>query len=411
MSALPSAECEAARRRVEVAEQRRNASRHQVQDAQLQLQASQRQLDEDEADLEASRTQLRVEESRVPENAGSGHGNNLPPPTATATTAPVGSLPGYGHSGSRFERDGKAPRSSSANNVGMSGRGSFGGVSKDNPNPKSQAARPAISQPWKHGYFWVPDRTPKQVVSETRLSGGRYQFKGSIGSDPARVSGFTDRWQDGNEILQRASQDLDQGSDLLAFEVKVKPFQGQLPFIKAKATATRVIKSTGRTEEKAPEIGMELFSIKPWSSCIECGDHHALKDCLFVPKGYVHGCTLCNTRDHAVDSCNQFQDMSLKEKAKLLVYERGSLPMLETSPDQPEWHWYLKEYLREAGQDADVPKAFPWTLEFAKKVRDRDNFDGIQLRWVIYKDVDALPKDPAHGSFDAVHQLYWSDRV
>lgn len=143
MSALPSVQCEAARRRVEIAEQRRDASKHQVQDAQFQLEASQRQLEGDEAELQAARTQLRVEELRMLENSGLGHCNNSLAPTAAATTAPVGGLPGYGHrrnrgrgrSDSRSGRGGRDPRSSSANNVGMSGRGSFGGCPRTTPIP------------------------------------------------------------------------------------------------------------------------------------------------------------------------------------------------------------------------------------------------------------------------------------
>lgn len=136
-----------------------------------------------------------------------------------------------------------------------------------------------------------------------------------------------------------------------------------------------------------------------------------MKDCLFAPRGYIPGCTLCNSPRHAVDTCDQFKVMSMEEKVRLLVFERGNRPMMETSPDQPEWHWYLREYLKEAGQDAAVPQAFPWTSEFAREVRKRPDFREIQAQWDADSGVDTLPMDPAHGSFDAVRQLYWSDRI
>jgi len=103
--------------------------------------------------------------------------------------------------------------------------------------------------------------------------------------------------------------------------------------------------------------------------------------------------------------------MSVEEKARPLVYERDNWPMLETSPDQPGWYWYIREYLKEAGQDAAVPRAFPWTSEFAKEVRKRTDFCEIQAQWDMDRDVNTLPKDPGHGFFDAVRQLYWSDCI
>ena len=135
-----------------------------------------------------------------------------------------------------------------------------------------------------------------------------------------------------------------------------------------------------------------------------------MRDCLFASRGYILGCTLCNICDHPVDTCERFKQMSMKEKTELLVYERGNRPMLHTSPGRPAWHWYLKEYLEEAGPGA-MPNAVPWTSEFAKEFRARPDFSDIQAQWVVERDVDALPKDPAHGSFDAVRQLYWGDLI
>ncbi|KAJ4015432.1 hypothetical protein NW752_006896 [Fusarium irregulare] len=412
MSAVPSAQLEAVRRRLEIAEERRDAARHQVQEAQLQLQASERQLEFDEAEFEAARAQLRVEELRMPENSSSGHGNNSQAPTATATPAPVGGLRGYGHrrnrgrgrSDSRSGRGGKDSRSSTANNVGMSGRGTFPGVSKNTANPNPRTAIPPVPEVEEHDRADGSGRTSIQVSN----SSYRYNFAAATASTPARVSASTTDWQHGNEIMQRALQDL--GSGVLNFEFK--PWQQpQLPFVKGKATGTRVIKSTGRNEQKALERGVELLSVRHGSCCINCEEDHVVKDCLFAPRGSIPGCTLCNSPGHLVDTCDKFKEMSIEKKAELLVYERGNRPMLETSKDKPEWHWYLREYLKDAGQDVAVPKAFPWTSAFAKEVQKRPDFIEIQAQWDADKNIDSLPKDPAHGSFDAVRQLYWSDRI
>ncbi|RFN50478.1 hypothetical protein FIE12Z_5241 [Fusarium flagelliforme] len=420
MSALPSAQCEVARRRVEIAEKRRDASKHQVQGAQLQLEASQMQREDDEADLEAARTQLRAEELRMPENSGSGHGNNLPAPEAAPTTAPVGDSPGYGHRrnrggvvyASRSGRGGRDPRSSSANNVGVSGRGSFAGVSKNNPTPNTRTSIPQVPEVEEPDRTDGSDRTV-MGVSSTSLGGRyRYDFAASTASTPARVSGSTSRWQDGNEIFQRALKDL--GEDSLDFEFKTWQ-KGQLSFVKRRPAPTRVIKSTGNdgptAEESALQRQIALSSSGQRTCCTGCGKDHALKDCLFAPNGFIVGCTLCNTRDHAVDTCEQFKVMSKKEKARLLVYDRGNQPMLETSPKQPGSYWHLRQYLEEAGEDTAVPNEFPWTYAFAKDVRRRPDFIAIQSKWITDRDVDALPKDPIHDTWEAMNQLYWNDSI
>ncbi|RBR25204.1 uncharacterized protein FIESC28_02112 [Fusarium coffeatum] len=332
-------------------------------------------------------------ETRGSGNSGARRGNNSPAPSNASGR---GDLPGRrdrGLSASRFGKGGQNSRSSSVNTVGKSGKGSWPGVKKG--NPKSLTSTPLAMVPeGEIREYAIGSGVNLRHAVNTTFGGGhqdRFMVPTATGGAIAQINSAEDAF----EVVKRVKESS--GADSMTIEVQ--PWKkGQLSFAKRKATNTKVIKSTGRSEVKALARGVELLSTKPGSSCIECNDDHALRDCLFAPKGYVYGCTLCNSKGHPVDSCNQFKDMSIKDQADLLVYERGNMPMLETSKDQPRWDWYLREYLKKTGKDAVFPKALPWTMEFAKEVGKRNDFLELQSRWDKDKNPDDLPKDPAHGS-------------
>ncbi|CAG7565833.1 unnamed protein product [Fusarium equiseti] len=340
-------------------------------------------------------------------NSGAGRGNNSPAPSNASGR---GGLSGPGNSRVRglsasvFGKRGQKSRSSSVNTVGKSGKGSYGGVSKDIAKPHTPI--PMVPEAQIRQYTIGSGMNIRHAVN-TSLGGGaqdRFMAPTSTGG----IIASTNRWQDGNDILKRAMDTAGPGT----LTLEVQPWKkGQLSFVKRRATATKVINSTGRSEVKALERGVELLSTRPGSSCVECGEDHALRDCLYTPKGYVYGCTLCNTTDHAVDSCNQFKDLSIKDQAGLLVYERGNKPMLETSKDQPKWDWYLREYLKQAGEDAALPESLPWTMEFAKEVRQREDFGELQTRWDADRNPDDLPRDPAHGSSEDIAKAWLGNHI
>jgi hypothetical protein len=207
--------------------------------------------------------------------------------------------------------------------------------------------------------------------------------------------------------LVAADELVIQSSGSVAVEFPIEPMRPeQTSFLKEKA---HHVTSSTRPQDTR-ERGVRVLSSWRGNCCIICRKTHAMSNCLFAPWGFIPGCTFCNTRNHTVDTCDQFAKMSMKEKAELLVYGRANRPMLETGADGPEWDWYLREYLKEAGNDA-IPEMIPWTSQHAKSVSHRPDFKEVQAHFDERGDANALPKDPAHVSFDAVRQLYWSDRI
>ncbi|RBR25188.1 uncharacterized protein FIESC28_02096 [Fusarium coffeatum] len=370
LSELAAAQNEVERLEIESLELQLETSRRRRQIAQQQLEAEQKQVEADEKKLELARAQRRVEMLRASMNVDSNRANVLPAPTATpadtttATTAPVLGLPSYGDArglkrDSRgFALDNRGPQDSSANTVGMSGNGSVGGVSQ-------------------------------RCFAAT--------------SPTFRVTGNTTHMPD----LVAAGEEVMQSSGSIAVELSNEPMRPEQPSF-LKETAQHVTSSTRPQETREKRI--KVFSSQPGISCLSCRKHHPIRDCLFAPQGYIPGCILCNTSEHPVDICDQFKQMSTKEKAELLVYERSNRPMLHTSPDRPAWQWYLEEYLKEAGPGA-IPSAVPWTSAFAKKVQARPDFHDIQAQWDTERDVDSLPKDPGRSYLNVIHRLYGSDRI
>ncbi|KAH7179127.1 uncharacterized protein B0J16DRAFT_166895 [Fusarium flagelliforme] len=186
MSETTAAQREVMRLEVQFEEstQRRQTTRDRLEIIQRDLRAAERQLEMDDQQveidslkLEAARAEARFEELR--------RSANEPAPSATvtaegtATTEAVGGLSRDGHhdrhhldqNSARVAMDGQGSRRSSTNTVGMSGHGTYGGVS----------------------------RPPT----------GRYRYY----TTPGRVFGSTNRAEDLEEVWQRATQDL--GTDEL----------------------------------------------------------------------------------------------------------------------------------------------------------------------------------------------------
>ncbi|KAG8668464.1 hypothetical protein FPOAC2_07749 [Fusarium poae] len=142
--------------------------------------------------------------------------------------------------------------------------------------------------------------------------------------------------------------------------------------------------------------------------CANCGlDTHSMYDCLFAPEGLIFGCTFCNTRDHAVDNCIKFEQMSLEEKTEYLVHSRGRRPGLKTTKP---WGVYLRDYLTANGDKAKLPGEFPWSADFAySKAEDFTVIRALQSAWNRDKNVEALPQDPSRVSFEAAGRIFWPD--
>ncbi|KAM0414548.1 hypothetical protein ACHAPT_013607 [Fusarium lateritium] len=109
-------------------------------------------------------------------------------------------------------------------------------------------------------------------------------------------------------------------------------------------------------------------------SCANYGsDRHDMAHCLKVPEGSLKGCILCNTKDHNVDECLTFKDMSLRDQVSLLVYQRRSMPPLQT-------------------------KGGKFTSSLAKR-NGGDYALALQNRFDEHRDVDLLPVDPTISRF------------
>ncbi|KAM5357458.1 hypothetical protein ACJZ2D_016241 [Fusarium nematophilum] len=89
--------------------------------------------------------------------------------------------------------------------------------------------------------------------------------------------------------------------------------------------------------------------------------------------------------------------MPLKQKVKILVYDRAHMPALNT---KRAWHDWLVEWLRcplsrDENRSADRPEGYPWTPEFAAGLtEDEDRCYALQAEFDEHHDVHQLPVDP-----------------
>ncbi|KAL2681369.1 hypothetical protein Neosp_008980 [[Neocosmospora] mangrovei] len=148
--------------------------------------------------------------------------------------------------------------------------------------------------------------------------------------------------------------------------------------------------------------------------CANCDlNTHNMDRCLNMSfsDGSIDGCILCNDLAHDVDQCPKFMQMTMKEKAYLLVYDRGCLPPLRT---ERGWFGYLLDWLNcdeaiDKNGTIALPSAFPWTPEFAKELCRGSGYEAtvaLQDEFDVHGDTARLPRDPATANFGRVWETY-----
>ncbi|KAJ4179281.1 hypothetical protein NW755_012625 [Fusarium falciforme] len=152
--------------------------------------------------------------------------------------------------------------------------------------------------------------------------------------------------------------------------------------------------------------------------CENCGGSgHNMDRCLKVPEGRLRGCTMCHSTTHCGDDCRNFHELTLQQKVKLLVYDRFSLPPLETKVNWFKWlrQWLSHPDSRDQDRSADVPSGFPWSEKFTVNLSLGQMpgvaVDALQAEFDGHQDVARLPKDPATADFDAVHRTYGEGHI
>lgn len=104
-----------------------------------------------------------------------------------------------------------------------------------------------------------------------------------------------------------------------------------------------------------------------------------------TPNGTIKACPVCpNNGTHLADTCAAFDQLSIKEKVRLLVVSRGNMPAYNT---RTSWYSYLEEYMKTPG--AEMPSSFPWTQAFSGDVGQ------LQKELDRTGDCSQLPVDPA----------------
>ncbi|KAH6977201.1 hypothetical protein BKA56DRAFT_674043 [Ilyonectria sp. MPI-CAGE-AT-0026] len=123
--------------------------------------------------------------------------------------------------------------------------------------------------------------------------------------------------------------------------------------------------------------------------CANCKSlDHKVAQCLWAPQGTIKACPVCpNNGTHLADTCETFDQLSIKEKVRLLVVSRGNMPAYNT---RTSWHSYLEEYMKTPG--AEMPGSFPWTPGYAKAVSG--DVEQLQKELDRTGDYSRLPDDP-----------------
>lgn len=102
-------------------------------------------------------------------------------------------------------------------------------------------------------------------------------------------------------------------------------------------------------------------------NCANCQmPGHTVISCV-IPSddGYVRGCPWCNVLAHQPKDCAVYQEMSSEDKYTFFVKQRAGCASLQVF-----WPALLCDFVRERGYDAVKQLGFPWTVTFAKSVRN-----------------------------------------
>ncbi|KAF5537034.1 hypothetical protein FNAPI_11541 [Fusarium napiforme] len=145
--------------------------------------------------------------------------------------------------------------------------------------------------------------------------------------------------------------------------------------------------------------------------CANCGeDGHLLAHCITAKDGAIRICFFCRDNSHLADECGRFHRLSLRDKVKLLVVDRGNMPALAT---KRPWWGYLYDLL-EAGDSESVPDltTFPWTVKYALDIFSGKEGKGVNVHQAVFdysSDRSVLPKNNTFCGLEDVWDVLWQE--
>ncbi|KAF4452999.1 hypothetical protein F53441_4230 [Fusarium austroafricanum] len=155
------------------------------------------------------------------------------------------------------------------------------------------------------------------------------------------------------------------------------------------------------TAEEDDEVWDMFGQGGPFDRCANCHrEGHGVAQCMIPrPDGHVHGCSMCNTRDHRTIDCDYLQ-LPWGEQIDILVRERHNMPPLQGVPWYPMVYGYVYH-----NPGVDVQE-FPWSIDFPQQTLIDPDL-GIQA-------VDAMdtglaylqPVDPRTAIWEAVQTSF-----
>lgn len=366
--------------------------------------------------------------------------NPKPPGPGTGSFADIASRGGRGQTPSGDTRQTGSNPKPSGSGIGSfapaarhggrdknsSGKGkSSGGISKSKhskgngqqyqPAPAPAPAPPRAPLTWvqessEEMYFdEKTNRVAKRLVNKS-IHGGHQHRIGSNWHDSIR--GNVTSLEEANELYAKGTEMW--FPDVKAFHVAITPIDDdRFKSVKSNATRSLILSSNGRDREGKIAIIPQFVTREPVASadnCHICGkSSHGFTTCLKPPKGSIIGCPVCSSRDHKLDDCQVFNDMSLADKVNSVVTQRGNMPAFQSSKP---WYMWLHEYCSSPGfAKSKAITAFPWSKPFAIKFRTEQNGNKLGA---VQKSFDAdpskrevLPQDPATRSYKAIFNTYW----
>ncbi|KAF5644467.1 hypothetical protein F52700_2466 [Fusarium sp. NRRL 52700] len=168
---------------------------------------------------------------------------------------------------------------------------------------------------------------------------------------------------------------------------------------------SRAIKAQGDLQSRITKVAKVAEIL-----CAECGStSHTLKGCITTISGGIRGCIFCNNKSHSTDSCREFEKIGLEAKVKLLVTDRAGMPPIFTDA---AWSIWLHRFLMAPHTEGKpIPKAFPWTVEFARHVyggKAEKSVQEYQKDFDRTQRISVLPRDWRIQSMNDVFINFWN---
>lgn len=317
------------------------------------------------------------------------------------------STPRGGHSGPRGR--GGYP------NVG--GRGGYGGHSSNRPGGSSHWNQSQSEPETAYQYsatalmtrVCAADGVPATKLTPTGLGGG---FGNNWYTGTAN-KGLWIHSETGTGLDKMAKRLKDDNPEATGFVITMSAIlPGKFDAIERDHTQKIVMNNDFRDKDNKPVglFGRDIMlpsERKPVAQgdCEACGsDKHVLSDCLIRGyKGFVSGCTICNSRSHSVDACDEFKAMSLLEKVQTLVQARANRPPVKTSTP---WWRYLHEFCDGDEFVPDVAVDFPWSKTFCVE-RGWKGMKKIQEDFDANREGYKFERDPSLSTFRQIFNTYW----